>query len=518
MALYFLNIALLADMYTKFAVLSLSISLKKLLYISLISTLAVFTSCRKDKLITSSSAKLNFSKDSILFDTVFTSIGSTTKLFRVHNNNSGAVNISSIKLARGSASFFRLNVDGLSGKSFTDVEIPAHDSIYIFVEVTIDPTFDPSLSPFIYRDSILFETNGNAQDVDLIAFGQNAYYHMPNKKILLSSTQALYYEIEPCNTTWLADKPHLVYGYAVIDSACNLTIQAGAKIYLHNNGGIWVYRYGSIQVNGTQTSPVTFQGDRLEAEYKDLPGQWDRIWINEGSANNIINYAIIKNGFIGVHVGYTLLDGFDLPYLNNTIGNEARKLNLSNTIIQNCSFAGLLAHNYTVTGGNDLISNCGKYLGVFQYGGSYSLKQSTFANYWSQTNNGGGSQTRTTPSFFFNNYAGTTVLAFDSLFFGNCIMDGNLTEEFQFDTLAGGFNSQAKFKFDYCIMKTQLYPITTQHLSNQPPSFINAGAYDFHLGTNSAAGNTGSGIYSSQWPMDIEGNFRSLPDLGAYKK
>jgi len=491
---------------------------KKIISISvLVLIVSLASSCRKDKLITSSSAKISFTKDSILFDTVFTKIGSTTKLFRVHNNNNGAIKISSISLARGSSSFFRLNVDGTPGKSFTDVEIAAHDSIYIFVEVTIDP--NNLLNPFIYRDSILFETNGNAQHIDLIAFGQNAYYHMPNKKILISSTQALYYEVEPCNTTWLADKPHLVYGYAAVDSACNLTIQAGAKIYLHNNAGIWVYRYGSIQVNGTQASPVTFLGDRLEAAYKDLPGQWDRIWINEGSGNNVINYAIIKNGFIGVHVGYSLLDGFDLPYLNNTIGNETRKLNLSNTIIQNCSFSGLLAHNYTVTGGNDIISNCGKYLGVFQYGGSYCFKQSTFANYWSQTNNSSGSQTRTTQSFFFNNYVGTTVLPFDSLFFGNCIMDGNLAEEFQFDTLTGGFTNHSKFKFDYCIMKTQLYTPTTQHIVNGPPVFNNPGTYDFHIApsASSAAKGTGNGSYSSQWPMDIEGNFRAFPDLGAYK-
>ncbi len=490
----------------------------------LVLSVVYFTACRKDKLITNSSAKISFTKDSILFDTVFTQIGSTTKLFRVHNNNSGAINISSIKLARGTSSFFRLNVDGVPGKSFTDVEIAAHDSIYIFVEVTIDP--NNLLNPFIYRDSILFETNGNSQHVDLIAFGQNAYYHMPNKKIIFSNTQAFYYGLDTnvngaACVTWKVDKPHLIYGYLVVDSLHKLTIPAGAKIYIHNNGGIWVYKGGCIQVLGAHNNEVVFQGDRLEAEYKDLPGQWDRIWINEGNINNcggtrnIIDYAIIKNAFIGVHAGYSVLDGYGGSTI---IQSDPKNLYLTNTVIQNCSFAGILAHYYNITGGNDIISNCGKYLTVFQYGGSYSFKQCTFANYWSQTNNSGGSQTRTTPSFFFNNYAGTTVLPFDSLFFGNCIIDGNLSEEFQFDTLAGGFSNRALFKFDYCIMKTQLYPYSIQHLVNQPPYFINPGIYDFHLGTNSAAGGTGSGTYPAQWPFDIEGNPRTLPDLGAYKK
>ncbi len=474
-----------------------------------------------------SSAKLSFTQDSVLFDTVFTQISSVTKLFRVHNNNKGTVNISSIRLARGAASFYRLNVDGIAGtpgRVFENIEIAPKDSIYIFVEVTINPNADPSTSPFIYRDSILFETNGNKQDVDLISFGQNAYYHMSDSKIILSNTQALYYSLDtniigPATVTWKTDKPHLVYGYLVVDSLHNLIIPAGAKIYFHNNGGIWVYKYGNIKVNGTQTAPVTFLGDRLEAEYKDLPGQWDRIWINEGSNSNIINYAIIKNSFIGIHAGYSVLDG----YGGSTItASDPRHLYISNTIIQNCTFAGILAHFYKITGGNNVISNCGKYLGVFQYGGSYSFKHCTFANYWGQTNNGGGSQTRTTPSFFFNNYVGAAPLSIDSAFFGNCILDGNLTEEFEYDTIAGGFNSLT-FKFDRCLMKTQTNIsspprfISCLNSSTSPAYFANPGTYDFHLKSNSSAFNWGSGTYTSQWPNDIEGQFRTKSDLGAYK-
>lgn len=496
------------------------LKLKRTLLILALACAASFLSCRKDKLISDAGAKLDFSQDSVLFDTVFTQIGSTTKLFTVRNKNKGTINISTLRLARGSASFYRLNVDGVSGKSFTDIEIPANDSIYIFVEVTIDPAFDPSVSPFIYRDSILFETNGNNQDVDLVSFGQNAYYHMPTSKILFSSTSALYYGLDtnvvgPATVTWKNDKPHLIYGYLVVDSLHNLIIPAGTKVYVHNSGGIWVYKYGSIQINGVLNSPVTFQGDRLEPEYKDVPGQWDRIWINEGSNNNLINYAVIKNAFIGVHAGYSVLDGYGGNVINPSVNKH---LSVYNTIIQNCSFAGILAHYYNITGGNDVISNCGKYLGVFQYGGSYCFEHCTFANYWNQTNNSGAPQSRTTPSFFFNNYVDATFpLDMDSLWFGNCILDGALAEEFQFDTTATpGYLKN--FKFDYCIMKTQLYTSTPQHLVNQPAYFVNPASYDFHLGTNSAASNTGTGTYVSQWPVDIEGNFRTFPDLGAYKK
>jgi len=507
---------------------------RKILSIAFLFT-TLFYSCKKDKTLTDHSAKLNFTKDSILFDTVFTSIGSTTQVFRVHNNNKGAVNISSIKLARGNSSFYVLNVDGLSGKSFSNIEIAAHDSIYIFVKVTIDPNADPSLSPFIYRDSILFETNGNAQHVDLISFGQNAYYHMADSKIIISNTQALYYSLDtnvngPACITWKVDKPHLIYGYLVVDSLHHLTIPAGAKIYIHNNGGIWVYRGGCIQIKGAYKNEVTFQGDRLEADYKDLPGQWDRIWINEGSvgncggSNNIIDYAIIKNGFIGVHAGYSVLDG----YGGNSLGNEPRNLSLTNTIIQNCSFAGILGHYYKINGGNDIVSNCGKYLCALQYGGSYSFTQCTFANYWSQTNNSNnGNQTRTTQSFVFNNYVDALPLPFDSLFFANCILAGNLADEFQYDTTATPGNLHNMI-FDHCLLTTQQNTgnanvfkncLINNPPSSNPPSFVNPGTYDFHLNNNSAAIQQGSFIYCGKWSTNIEGNQRCSsgnPNMGAY--
>jgi len=484
-----------------------------------------FISCKKDKVITSSNAKLSFSQDSVLFDTVFTRIGSTTKLFRVHNRNNGKVNISSIRLARGNASFYRLNVDGVPGKSFSNIEIAAQDSMYIFVEVTIDPTNQNN--PFIYRDSILFDLNGNEQHFDLIAFGQNAYYHMPTQR----ASSGLEYDTlhVPVNgtDTWLTDKPHLIYGYVVVDSTQTLIIPAGAQIYVHGGGGIWVYRYGSIQINGTQSSPITFQGDRLEQEYKDVPGQWDRIWINEGginSVNNIINYAVIKNAYIGVHAGYSAFDG-----VGNTVNtSDYKKLTITNTIIKNCSYAGILGHYYNITGGNDVVVNCGQHLLEFDYGGSYSFYQCTFANYWSQTNNSQASNARTTPSFYFGDYESSTQLSksTDSLFFGNCIMDGSMAEEFKFDTIGGAVHAFGLLKFDHCALKTGSLS------QNTPPTynceiitsnanqmiFNNPGTYDFKITNHSSAAyQWGSSSSEGNYTTDILGTPRfGSPDLGAY--
>ena len=484
-------------------------------------------SCKKDKILTSSSAKLTFSQDSVLFDTVFTSVGSTTKLFRVHNRNNGKINISSLKLARGNASFFRLNVDGVAGKAFSNIEIAAQDSIYIFVEVTIDPNADPSVSPFIYRDSILFELNGNQQHFDLIAWGQNAYYHTGNQTYIFNSTQAIKYDTLPVpinsTDTFKNDKPHLLNGYVLVDSYQKLYIEAGAKIYVHSGGGIWVFQNGSINIAGTETAPVTFQGDRLEQEYKDVPGQWDRILINEGGVNTITN-AVIKNAFIGVQAGYAAFS-FGGGNYDSSIPSS---LTINNTIIQNCSGTGILGQAFTISGGDNVVVNCGQNLLEFDLGGSYSFYQCTFANYWQQTNNSSSSSSRTTPSFSFNDYNTQYLIPFANLSFGNCIFDGSLAEEFNFDTLTQHVGFNHPYYFDYCALKTNnpaLTPYTGSHTNhviiiNANVHYGNTVNYDFSISNTSAPYEQGSPNSNATggYITDIKGNSFGSPNpsMGAY--
>ncbi|MDQ3191401.1 MAG: hypothetical protein M3Q58_07405, partial [Bacteroidota bacterium] len=142
-------------------------------FILLLLAVLVF-SCRRDQVLTDPSAKLNFSMDTVLFDTVFTSIGSSTRQLKIYNNNNRNIIVSNIRLAGGTASQYRFNVDGIPGPAVQDLEVLANDSLFLFVEVTVDPL--NVNSPLIIKDSILFETNGNLQDVDLVAWGQNAHY------------------------------------------------------------------------------------------------------------------------------------------------------------------------------------------------------------------------------------------------------------------------------------------------------------------------------------------------------
>lgn len=223
-------------------------------FLALFITVIVFAgqSCRKDSMFQEGSVNLKFSTDTVFFDTVFTSVGSITIPFKIFNTYNNPVQISSISLSGGASSQFRMNVDGDPGDAFYDIEIPANDSLYIFVEVTVDPNMDAL--PFVIEDSIVFVTNGNAQDVKLLAYGQNAHFHYG--QIL-------------CDTTWTDDLPHVIIGSVLVDSLCSLTITEGTNIYLH--GGSYFYVLGTMNVLGTKDSIVTFQGDRLEDFYKDVP-------------------------------------------------------------------------------------------------------------------------------------------------------------------------------------------------------------------------------------------------------
>lgn len=476
-------------------------------------------SCKKDKFLTDPSAQVSFSQDSVLFDTVFTTIGSTTRNIKVINKNKQKINISSVRLEQGNASFFTLNVDGTAGKQVNDVEILAEDSIYIFIQVNINPT--NSNNPLVIQDKILFDINGNQQSVALEAWGQDAYYHFPNKAIQYKTGFFPYSTVSSQTTqvtvNWINDKPHVIYGWLVVDSAQTLTIAAGVKVYMHKNAGLWVFRYGALQVNGSQGNEVVFQGDRRELNYADAPGQWDRIWINEGSTANWINHAIIKNSYIGVQAD---LFPFFIP--PNTISydlNAPRRLKISNTVIRNCSKWGLYTSAFNVWSGNNVISNCQEYCAAITSGGKCTFVHTTFANYFNKEK-GRGEQ----PCVHVDNYDGTNVWPFDSLYFGNCIVDGSKANELETDIRST--TGAQKYIFSNCLLKTASFT-GTMSVANSFGSnadFVDATNYDLKLKSTSGAKTLGSPVITSSNAIlssDIIGISRTTltvnPSAGAYQ-
>ncbi|MDI1353381.1 MAG: hypothetical protein PSX36_00590 [bacterium] len=381
-------------------------------------------SCKKDQVITDASAMLEFSQDSILFDTVFTKIGSATQNFRIRNKHNKIIKISSITLQGGSASAFKINVDGVPGSSWSDLEIAPNDSMYVFVQVNVDPT--NSNSPVIISDALMFQVNGNQQKLPLEAWGQDAYYHRPDSAIHFKDGTYFAYSVAnavPNSYTkvgdefvWKNDKPHVIYNYLVVDEGQKLKIQENTKVYLNYKAGLWVFAGGQLQVLGKKNQEVIFQGARREKDWADEPGQWDRIWINEGSDNNVIDYAIIKNGFIGVQC----------EFMGEDTTQKKWQLTLTNTKIQNMSKWGLYCLYFKVFAGNTIISNCQEHSVNIALGGAYSFIHCTFSNFWNK------SKPREKPTLNLNNYSTSQIVPLNA-YFGNCIIDGKLSNEVNID-------------------------------------------------------------------------------------
>lgn len=488
--------------------------MRNLLVIILLSLSIITISCRKElKYSYSPSKSISLSTDTIAFDTVFTAIGSSTRVLMVYNNNSDNLKINSIRLEGGSNSPYSINVDGQSGTLFSDKEIYAKDSLYVFVKVTINP--NDVDNPFFVEDRLIFNTNGNESVVHLTAYGQNANYIIGNQtmyKIIGDHKYAFAncYKItdtEHLDIHWTAEKPYVIYNTAVIDSCGTLTIEPGTHVYFHNGAGLWAWSEGQLIVNGTAEEPVVFQGDRLEHYYDDQPGQWDRIWLMEAREGHghIINHAIIRNGFIGLQVQRLLKDNMAATFITNSI-------------IENHTGMGIYANCYSIGMSNLLVNNCGNYCVALTGGGDYLLTHNTIANYWR------GSTRKATALYFDNYYTnptdGNTYAMQFNCDIRNSIVYGSKDNEFGTDFYHESTDTTYIFRNSLiCTKRPQLPQLYEQCVFNESPKFKNTADFDFHLDTLSPAIGIGNPAYSvGALQIDLDGVTRGdTPDAGAYQ-
>ncbi|KAF0196076.1 MAG: hypothetical protein FD166_2561 [Bacteroidetes bacterium] len=465
--------------------------------VALLIIVFLSASCTKEEPIDKDPGlKLEFSGDTVFFDTVFTSVGTATQIFKVFNPSKDRIIISSIELARGEASPFRFNIDGIASTRITDLEIAGNDSVFVFVKVTIDP--GQANAPLVQNDSIVFITNNNRQDVKLLAWGQDAYFY---RNGIIGS-----------DYIFTADKPHVIYGFLAVDSLYTLTIEAGARVCLHAGAILLVYRDATLKVNGTAENPVIFEGDRLEDYFRDIPGQWGRIWLYAGSIDNEINYAIIRNGEVGIHA--------------DTTGNSLNPtLRISNSLIYNMSETGILGQGTRLKAANCVIGNCGSQSVTLSLGGDYDFRHCTIGNFWNRSY-------RKVPALLLNNYyydTSNTVQVRDltRAYFGNCVIYGEKDEEIALDQDAEGgiFN----YRFDHCLLKTELNTSSELNyincIKNEDPWFKDPYISSFQPDTLiSAVVDKGSAQITSgafiNLNTDLDGNSRisdTAPDLGAYE-
>lgn len=477
-------------------------------FIAVITALSIFYACdNDDNFSTSSEMRLYFEKDTLSFDTVFTTIGTATRRLKVYNNNSDALTIGSIELMNPKNTGFRMNVDGQSGDKISNVDLLGKDSLYIFVEVTVDPLNQNN--PLLISDSIRFLFNGLTQYIRLEAIGQDA---------VIWKAKAIVKD-----TTLTGEKPFLIYDYLKIEKGATLTIEKNARLHFHHNTVMNVE--GRINAVGTVNEPIVFRGDRLDnlfenppLPYDRIPGQWYGIKIASDSYENRFENVRIRNGEYGVYI--------------EPSDTTKTKVTFMNTVIQNTTKGVLYSVNAKIDARNSLFANSGEYT-VNLFGGSYDFLHCTITNYMSQNDiNGKGVLFLSNNNITVDGKDYTNALV--TCRFINTIVSGRnrSSSDVNLDKAEGRtFN----YQFINCLINLPgsddnnfmntvwnvspefYYIYASEDRYTYPERFF---YYNFQLTENSPARNKASRTYAAELPEDINGTSRrsdEAPDIGCFE-
>ena len=328
--------------------------------ISLLFATSCLVACADEEGFTTSTAnRLSFSDDTLSLDTVFSNVPSASRSMWVYNKSGDGLRCG-VRLEKGNASAFRVNIDGIylgevNDWQTSDIEIRDKDSVRIYVETTL-PTAKGQ-DPQKNDDNIVFNLqSGVEQKVNLKAWAWNA-----------NMLRGL--EISK-DTTIQSNIPIIIYKGLKVDSGCVLNVAAGTTLYFHNDAGIEVY--GSLRCNGTAENNVVLRGDRIDKmfdylPYDRTPGQWQGMRLHSSSYGNELYHTDIHSCFNGI-----VADSSDL---------NKKKLILSHSTIHNCQGNGLEANNINASISNSQITNV---LGdcVSIIGGDIDINSSTIAQFY----------------------------------------------------------------------------------------------------------------------------------------
>ncbi len=478
--------------------------------IGVICLLISVWSCRRDDYYEGDDVDIAFSVDTLRIDTVFTTLGSATRWLKVYNKKDQPILVD-VKLRQEKNAFFRINADGAKGPFVENLEIAGGDSIYIFVEVTVDPDQPLSISPFILEDQIDIDANGKIFTAHLEAWGQNANYITPPE----GKGKRFLYSCDFGQRIWDDPKPYVIYGILFVDS-CTLVLPAGTKIHVHGgivrdsstiyNDGLLVFlKDGRIETLGTPESPVIIQGDRLEEEYADVKSQWVGMLFWHESHQNKLNHTIIKNSIVGIRA------------------DSLAEVSLYGCQISNTGGPAIIGRHASIYGANCLFYGNASYGLQLTYGGKYRFDYCSVANYEGQN------EALILTDFYCSDplcTKGAFINRMDASF-TNCIFTGNDRDEVGLIHVSEN-PSDFNYAFDHCSFRVDelldaknfpnFFDNCTEciNLKSNDKLFLDQRKDDYRLDTMSVVLSKAKQL--SGVTDDILGKIRkSVPDQGCYE-
>lgn len=469
---------------------------RKFLYIILVFVAGLASCSDDDSFSTSPSNLLTFSADTIALDTVFSNVSSSTRSFWVYNHSGDGIKCSDIRLERGSASGFRVNVDGIDLTqigSTSDIEIRKGDSIRVYVEAT--PSVQNTTDPNEVEDNLVFTLeSGAVQRVNLNVWSWDAVF-LRNHHVTGEETLP-------------ADKPLVIYGGLTVDSGAVLNLQAGTTLYFHGDAGLDVY--GRINSQGEAGNNVSLRGDRLDRMFDYLPydmtpGQWLGVTLHASSTDNTLRYTDIHSAYNGIYIDSCIVDPLKLQMIASTV--------------HNCQGYGIYAQNARLDIQSSQITNtlhdC-----IRIDGGDVTINSSTLAQFYPFDSERG----------YVLNFSNASPLR--QLTVTNSLLTG-----YADDVLMGSedstLNSVFNYAFDHCLVRTpkpetadsvyltnMIYENVRDTTVGAEKHFVKIDTdnlrYDFRLDSTSQA--IGAASAETSYPTDRDGRVRDdRPDIGAFE-
>ena len=479
----------------------------KWLFLSLL--LFTVTGCISDDTFsTDSSKRLTFTSDTIHFDTLFSTIASSTKQTMVYNYSGENLRIATVRLQRGNQTGYRVNVSGSyldnnTGSIIKDIEIRNGDSIRVFIEMT--PKRNGAFEPVKVEDNIIFTLeSGVQQSVALSARVWDAEIH--ESELVIRQ-----------DTLISNSSPILLQKGLKVDSNATLTIEAPARLYFHSNTGMEVY--GTLVITGNQGEEVVLRGDRTDKMFPYLPydrisGQWKGIRFHSSSHHNEITHADIHAAEHGI-----ICDSA------STFSMEEANLSIRYSKIHNCKGYGLRSHMNNLLVADTEISNAEKDC-VAIYGGLATFVHCTIAQFYPFTAERG-------VALRFQNFDQEHDYPLHGLLCYNTIVTGLGEDEIMGNRKEGQEENAYVYYFENCLLRTP--QITDESQAEILKNVIWEKAsdeiqgtkhfrmtdmqnmvFDFRLTEQSTA--IGKGLLLPAYPVDMQGVLRpENPDLGCYQ-